>query len=118
MNEIIQIEAPIQLPAPVQKTLQEQREDLRLRLQINRRLLAHKLSSGSNGNEGYAPRSATMRFLSRPSTRHIVQSIAGTALGLQAFKSLRYGFSVVQFIRSAYSAVKATRNVVKAKEDI
>ncbi len=60
----------------------------------------------------------TMRFLSRPGTRNIIQRVAGTALGLQAFRSIRYGYSLIQFARSAYSAFKATRNVVKAKEGV
>lgn len=95
------------------KTLDEQREDLRTRLHINRRILEHKLLHPQGQ---HFPRSSTMRFLSNQSTRHIINKFARAGLGFQAFKSLRYGFSLFQFARSAYSAFKATRNVVKAKE--
>lgn len=113
MNELIEVKVQ---PEPPPQSLEERREDLRARLQINRRLLEHKLL-GTPSQE-YFPRSMTMRFLSRQSTRHLVQRFAGAALGIQAFKSLRYGYSLIQFARSAYSAFKATRNVVKAKESI
>ncbi|RYY76794.1 MAG: hypothetical protein EOO52_04665 [Gammaproteobacteria bacterium] len=95
------------------KTLEEQREEIRTRLHINRQLLEHKLL---NSGDKHFPRSATMRFLSNQSTRHVLHRFAGAALSFQAFKSIRYGFSLFQFARSAFSAFKATRNVVKAKE--
>ncbi|RYY04500.1 MAG: hypothetical protein EOO53_01400 [Gammaproteobacteria bacterium] len=138
MNEIIQVKvqnpdqnfaqnaplnispaAPVvQLPSitteSVPKTLSEQREELRERLHANRIVLQQKLFNSHP--DGFSPRSATLRFLSNPSTRHIFQRVAGAALSVQAFKSIRYGYSLVQFFRSAYSAFKATRNVVKAKE--
>jgi hypothetical protein len=114
MKDIIQVEVQTELPLPPTKTLAEQREELRVRLQLNRRILEHKLFDRDQNQ--FAPRSVTMRFLSNQNTRHIIQRVAGTALGLQAFKSLRYGYSLIQFARSAYSAFKATRNVVKAKE--
>ena len=95
------------------KTLDEQREELRTRLHINRRVLEEKLLH-SQGQ--HFPRSSTMRFLSNQTTRHILNKFARAGMGIQAFKSVRYGFSLWQFARSAYSAFKATRNVVKAKE--
>lgn len=116
MNEIIEVKVQTEPLPTTQPTLQERRADLRIRLQLNRRLLEQKLMA-STGDE-YFPRSMTMRFLSRQSTRHIIQRVAGAALGLQAFRSLRYGFSLIQFARSAYSAYKATRNVVRAKESV
>jgi hypothetical protein len=116
MSELIEVTVQTEVPKTPPPTLQEQREDLRLRLQMNRRILEQKLIP--NPGEEHFPRSMTMRFLSRQSTRHIIQRVAGTALGLQAFRSLRYGYSLIQFARSAYSAFKATRNVVKAKEGI
>jgi hypothetical protein len=114
MNELIEIQRKSEFPL-TPPTLQQRREDLRLQLQLNRRLLAQKLLQ--KGDEHF-PRSVTMRFLSNQSTRHIIQRVAGAALGFQAFKSLRYGYSLIQFARSAYSAFKATRNVVKAKEGV
>ena len=138
MNEIIQVEvqhpnqnlaqntplnispaAPVAQPLSVKteavpKTLSDQREELQERLHANRIILKQKLLN-SHPN-GFSPRSATLRFLSNPSTQHIFQRVAGAALSVQAFKSIRYGYSLVQFFRSAYSAFKATRNVVKAKE--
>lgn len=117
MSELVELEIKSEPSATVldtpAQTLEEKREDIRTRLHVNRRLLEHKLLH-TQGQ--YFPRSATMRFLSNQSTRHILQRFAGAALGIQAFKSLRYGFSLFQFARSAYSAFKATRNVVKAKE--
>lgn len=104
--------ASVNIEAPT-KTLAEKREDLQTRLQINRRLLEQKLLHPQGQ---FFPRSTTMRLLSNPSTHHILRKFAGAALSFQAFKSLRYGFSLVQFARTAYSAFKATRNVVKAKE--
>jgi hypothetical protein len=95
------------------RTLDERREDIRTRLHTNRRVLEHKLLH-SQGQ--HFPRSTTMRFLSNQSARHFLNKFAKAGLGFQAFKSLRYGFSLWQFARSAYSAFKATRNVVKAKE--
>lgn len=117
MSELTETEIKIE-PAKIvletrPKTLKEQREDIQTRLHMNRLLLEHKLLH-TQGQ--HFPRSATMRFLSNHSTRHLVQRFAGAAVGFQAFKSLRYGFSLLQFARSAYSAFKATRNVVKAKE--
>lgn len=116
MNEIIEVKVQADALTKLQPSLQERREDLRLRLQLNRRLLEQKLIPPVH--DEYFPRSMTMQFLLRPSTRHVIQRVAGAALGLQAFKSLRYGFSLFQFARSAYSAFKATRNVVKAKEAV
>ena len=95
------------------QTLDEQIEDLRTRLHINRRLLEQKLLSQQGQ---HFPRSTAMRFLANQSTRHLLNKFANAGLGLKAFKSLRYGFSLWQFARTAYSAFKATRNVVKAKE--
>jgi hypothetical protein len=114
MNELIEIDNKSEFPITPQ-TLQQRRNDLRLRLQLNRRLLAQKLLQ--KGDEHF-PRSVTMRFLSSQSTRHVIQRVAGAALGIQAFRSLRYGYSLIQFARSAYSAFKATLNVVKAKEGV
>lgn len=116
MSELIEVSVQTEASKNPPPTLQERREDLRLRLQMNRRLLAEKLIP--NPGEEHFPRSVTMRFLSRPGTHHIIQRLAGTALGLQAFRSLRYGYSLIQFARSAYAAFKATRNVVKAKEAV
>lgn len=116
MSELIELDVRNEPAVIIQErvqTLEEKRADIRTRLHINRRLLEHKLL---NTPGLYFPRSATMRFLSNQSTRHIIQRFAGAALGIQAFKSLRYGFSLFQFARSAYGAFKATRNVVKAKE--
>ena len=95
------------------QTLDEQIEDLRTRLHINRRLLEQKLLSQQGQ---HFPRSTAMRFLANQSTRHLLNKFANAGLGFKAFKSLRYGFSLWQFARTAYSAFKATRNVVKAKE--
>jgi|GEM_PF-2089413 len=117
MNELAEVKfntesASVNIAAPT-KSLAEKREDLQVRLQINRRLLEQKLL---HPQEQHFPRSATMRLLSSSSTHHIFRRFAGAALGLQAFKSLRYGVSLFQFARSAYTAFKATRNVVKAKD--
>jgi hypothetical protein len=117
MSEVAEVKfntesASVNIEAPT-KSLAEKREDLQTRLQINRRLLEEKLLQPGNQN---FPRSATMRLLSSPGTHHFIRKFAGAAIGLQAFKSLRYGVSLFQFARSAYSAFKATRNVVKAKD--
>lgn len=111
--EVVQVDPAIIKTDNTPKTLEQQREEICMRLHINRHLLEQKLL---NTPGKYFPRSATMRFLSNQSTRHIMQRFAGAAFGFQAFKSLRYGFSLFQFARSAYGAFKATRNVVKAKE--
>ena len=117
MSEVAEVKfdtesASVNIEAPT-RSLAEKKEDLQTRLQLNRRLLEEKLLHPQGQ---YFPRSATMRFLSNPGTHHLISRFAGAALGIQAFKSLRYGFSLFQFARSAYSAFKATRNVVKAKD--
>lgn len=117
MSEVAEVKfntesASVNIEAPT-TSLAEKREDLQTRLQLNRRLLEQKLLHPQGQ---HFPRSATMRLLSNPSTHHIMSRFAGAALGIQAFKSLRYGLSLFHFARTAYSAFKATRNVVKAKD--
>ena len=78
-------------------SLDEQRLDLRLRLQLNRRLLVHKFSGEQARN--HFPRSTIMRFLTQQTTLHILKKFAFTAIGIKTFKSVQYGFSLWQFIR-------------------
>lgn len=90
------IESVTQEKAP--PSLDEQRLDLRLRLQLNRRLLVHKFSSEQVDN--HFPRSTIMRFLTQQTTLHILKKLAFTAIGIKTFKSLQYGFTFAQFLRS------------------
>lgn len=102
MKDIIQLEAPDKL----EKSLAEQRLDLRLKLQLNRRLLVHKFSNEQV--ENHFPRSTVMRFLTQQTTLHILKKLAFTAIGIKTFKTLQYGFSFAQFVRSRLSANKKT----------
>lgn len=94
MKDIIQLEAP----STPEKSLAEQRLDLRLKLQLNRRLLVHKFSDRQIDN--HFPRSTIMRFLTQQTTLHILKKLAFTAIGIKTFKSVQYGFSLWQFVRS------------------
>jgi hypothetical protein len=100
MKDIIHLEAP----STLQKSLAEQRLDLRLRLQLNRRLLVHKFSDEQA--ENHFPRSTIMRFLTQQTTLHILKKLAFTAIGIKTFKSLQYGFTFAQFLRSRLAASK------------
>lgn len=105
MNESIAVEVQAEIAQETQpKTLEEQRADLCLRLKINRRLLEHKLI-GTEGENRF-PRSAAMRFLSRQSTHQLIQKAANTALGIEAFRTINYGYSLVKFIRGVFSRRK------------
>jgi len=86
------------------KSLREQREDLCAQLQLNRRLLAYKLTG--KAEENHFPRSVTMRFLSRQSTHQMIKKVAGAALGIQTFKALHYGYSLMHFVRRTFSKQK------------
>jgi hypothetical protein len=90
------IEVVTQEKAP--PTLDEQRLDLRLRLQLNRRLLVYKFSDAQADN--HFPRSIAMRFLTQQTTLHILKKLACTAIGIKTVKSVQYGFSLWQFIRN------------------
>ncbi len=79
-------------------SLDEQRLDLRLRLQLNRRLLVYKFSGEQADN--HFPRSTVMRFLTQQTTLHILKKLACTAIGIKTVKSVQYGFSLWQFLRS------------------
>jgi hypothetical protein len=79
-------------------SLDEQRLDLRLRLQLNRRLLVHKFSDAQADN--HFPRSTLMRFLTQQTTLHILKKLACTTIGIKTVKTVQYGFSLWQFVRS------------------
>jgi hypothetical protein len=79
-------------------TLDEQRLALRLKLQLNRRLLVYKFSDPQANN--HFPRSIAMRFLTQQTTLHILKKLACTAIGIKAVTSVQYGFSLWQFIRN------------------
>jgi hypothetical protein len=100
MNDMIKREASDKTP----KTLDEQRAELRIRLQLNRRLLTHKFSGDQADN--HFPRSMVVRFLTQQTTIHILKKLAYTAIGMKTFKSLQYGFSLAQFVRSRFFAKK------------
>jgi len=104
MTDSIIPEAQPETAADAPKTLAEKRLDLCLRLQLNRRLLEHKLIDSEQ--EAHFPRSATMRFLSRQSTHQLIKKAANAALGIQTLKSIHYGYSLVKFIRHAFSSHK------------
>ncbi|RZA09853.1 MAG: hypothetical protein EOO68_00325 [Moraxellaceae bacterium] len=104
MNDTIPAETQGEIQTSTVKSLHEQRLDLRMRLQLNRRLLAHKLIGSET--ENHYPRSATMRFLSRQSTHQLIKKAANAALGIQTIRSLHYGYSFVKFIRNAFSSHK------------
>lgn len=95
MKDIIELASQEKAPP----SLDEQRLDLRLRLQLNRRLLVHKFSSEQVDN--HFPRSTIMRFLTQQTTLHILKKLAFTAIGIKTFKTVQYGFSLWQFVRSS-----------------
>ncbi len=94
MKDIIELTSQEKAPP----SLDEQRLDLRLRLQLNRRLLVHKFSNEQIDN--HFPRSTIMRFLTQQTTLHILKKLAFTAIGIKTVKSVQYGFSLWQFIRN------------------
>jgi hypothetical protein len=94
MKDIIELAIVDKSPS----TLDEQRLDLRLKLQENRRLLVYKFSDAQADN--HFPRSTIMRFLTQQTTLHILKKLACTAIGIKTVKSVQYGFSLWQFIRN------------------
>ncbi len=88
---------PADLDQP-KKTLAEQRLDLQLRLQINRRLLIHKFSPNEARN--HFPRSMLVRFLTQQTTLHVLKKVASTVIGVKIFNSFKYGLSLWQFARN------------------
>ncbi len=94
MKDIIELASQEKAPP----SLDEQRLDLRLRLQLNRRLLVHKFSDEQVDN--HFPRSTIMRFLTQQTTLHILKKLACTTIGIKTVKSVQYGFSLWQFVRS------------------
>ena len=93
MKDIIEVVTPEKIPP----SLAEQRLDVRLQLQLNRRLLVHKFSSQQV--DTHFPRSMLVRFLTQPSMLHAFKKLAFTTIGMKTFKSLHYGFSLWQFFR-------------------
>lgn len=112
MNDIIQRAQP----DDKSKTLDEQRLELRLRLQLNRRLLTHKLSD--NEAENHFPRSMVMRFFTQQTTLHILKRLAYTAVGIKTFKTLQYGLSFAQFVRSRFAANKKSQKPPESLENL
>jgi hypothetical protein len=88
---------PVTTLVKVEKTLDEQRSELRLQLQLNRGLLTYKLSG--NEAKNHFPRSMVIRFLTQQTTVHILKKLAYTAIGLKTFKLVQYGVPLFQFIR-------------------
>lgn len=114
MNESSKIESNTEQPfehqqVNIEKSLYEQRLDICLRLQMNRRVLEHKLLG--NNEENHFPRSATMRFLSRQSTHQIIHKAANAALGLQTIKTFRNGLKAAKFIRSFFKHEKKSSEI-------
>ncbi len=109
MNTITAIESELEQHEEqqkvIKKSLHEQKLDLCTRLQLNRRLVEEKLFP--HEQEQAFPRSATMRFLSRQSTRQIMHKAANAALGLQTFKTFRYGYKAVKFIKNFFKPEKS-----------
>jgi hypothetical protein len=87
----------------VPKSLAQQRMDLCLRLQANRRLLARKLVGPESENQ--FPRSAAMRFISNHSTSEILHKAANAALGLQTYRALRWGVTALKFVRNRFRKI-------------
>jgi len=98
MAQMAQIESTAQINAP--KSLAQQRVELCLQLQANRRLLARKLVGPESDNQ--FPRSAAMRFISNHSTQEILHKAANAALGLQTFRALRWGVTALKFVRNSF----------------
>ncbi len=82
------------------KSLDDQRQELCMRLQANRRQIAIKLAGPERNNQ--FPRSAAMRFMSNPHTHEILHKAANAALGLQTFRVLRWGVSAMKFFRKGF----------------
>jgi hypothetical protein len=90
-----------------EQTLCEQRLQLILRLQLNRRVLFHQLNE--NQTEASFPRSMVMRFITQTNTIHILKKLAFTAVGIKALKSLQNGFTFAQFFHSKYWSTKKSK---------
>lgn len=81
------------------KSLDERKEELCMRLQANRRIIAIKLVGPERHDQ--FPRSTAMRFISNHNTREILHKAANAALGLQTFRALRWGVSAMKFLRKS-----------------
>jgi hypothetical protein len=98
MKEIIQVNNDDK----TEPTLCEQRLQLILRLQLNRRVLIHQLSD--NHSETNFPRSMIMRFITQENTLSIVKNITFSLLGARTLKALFTGFSFMRLARAKLSA--------------
>lgn len=99
-NEEVEALQNQSVPQASVKSLEEQRQELCLRLQANRRLIAVKLVGDEKHNQ--FPRSAVMRFVSNHSTREILHKAANAALGLQTYRVFRWGLSAMNLIRHGF----------------
>jgi hypothetical protein len=91
-----------------EKTLAEQRAELRLQMQLNRSLLSYKFSEAEPENN--FPRSMVIRFLTQQTTVHVLKKLAYTAIGFKMFKSLQYGLTFAQFARSALATLNKSKS--------
>ena len=102
MNDAIPIPVPRDRDEKAEQTLCEQRLQLILRLQLNRRVLLHQLSARQA--ETHFPRSMVMRFITQETTLRIVKNIAFSVLGARALKAIFTGFSFVRLARAQRNA--------------
>ena len=94
MKDIIELATQGKAPP----SLDEQRLELRLKLQLNRRLLVYTFSDAQADN--HFPRSTVMRFLTQETTLNILKKLACTAIGIKTLRSVQYGFLLWQFVRN------------------
>lgn len=102
MNQLIPIQQPINNDEKAEQTLCEQRLQLILRLQLNRRVLMHQLSD--NHSKTHFPRSMVMRFITQKTTLGIVKNITFSLLGARTLKALLTGFSFIRLARAKLSS--------------
>jgi hypothetical protein len=105
MNEATQLDSD----ELIDQTLCEQRLQLILRLQLNRRVLMQKLTESQV--ETNFPRSMVMKFITQKNTLSIVKNITYTLLGARTLKALYTGFSFVRLARAKLSAPRTPQRV-------
>lgn len=91
-------------------------DDMRLRIQTQRRLIVHLLETNPPSDDSY-PRSMTMRFLTqRPAlAAFVLAQIAARLLGARYFRSLSLALAVGKLLHGVLLAPKESLSSPKAQ---
>lgn len=85
-----------------EESLEEQRDSIRLELERNRRILSRHLVEAKQD----FPRSMTMRFLTRKTTRDMLSTLAFSSMGGRLFQSAVTGVRMATFVHRMLSTPK------------